>query len=566
MLVFDFEVFKHDWLVVFKDTTSGEYTTIVNDRVSLHKFYTEHRKDLYVGFNNKSYDNIIFRAIMSGINPYEVSKVLFNTDKRYLLYDLFKIHYYDFYSLDLMQDGIMMSLKELEGHMNLSIEESGVDFDIGRKLTDQEIKKVAKYCKHDVDATSSLLQVRFPFVQSKLKLVNLFSLPLNALAKSNAQMCSEILKAKKRFYTDELVYDCPSEVTLHKYAEVLDLYVDRELDYNRTSVINIGGIPHTLAYGGLHGAIENFMYEEEMWQIDASSYYPTLMIQYGYLSRSVIDPERYTTIYEDRLMAKKTDKPKSEALKLVLNTTYGAMKNQYNHMYDAKMANQVCITGQLLLVDLIEKLEPYCKLVQSNTDGILIIPYNKEKIREVLDEWQQRTRIPLETDVCTRLWQKDVNNYIMVFEDGSVKTKGGYVSQYNGGLRNSMRIVDQAVVEYFLTGQSPYYTISQCDEVHDFQIIKKTGSTYQITEWEKNGEVRKVNKVNRVYASKDISDGKLYKVKLENGEVVRRDSVANLPDNCLIDNENEVIMEQIDKQWYVDMAMKRISDFKGEVF
>ena len=46
------------------------------------------------------------------------------------------------------------------------------------------------------------------------------------------------------------------------------------------------------------------------------------------------------------------------------NTTYGAMKSEFNGLYDPKMANQVCITGQLLFLDLLEKLEPYITLIQ----------------------------------------------------------------------------------------------------------------------------------------------------------------------------------------------------------
>lgn len=565
MLVFDFEVFPYDWLVVFKNTSTGEYKTIVNDPLELHRFYTENKTQLLVGFNNRAYDNIILRAILSGANPYEVSSVLFTTEQRHLIYKVFNIKYVELLTLDLMQDNMVMSLKELEGHMNLSIEESSVSFDIRRKLTDDEITEVAKYCRHDVDATEALLKERFSYIQSKMKLVELFSLPVVSVGKSNAQLCAEVLRSRKIFHTDEHQYDLPPEVDIKKYHSAVDMYTERELDYSNTSILTIAGIPHTLAYGGLHGALENFLYDGELWQIDASSYYPTLMIQYNYLSRNVLDPSRYEKVYSDRLAFKRTDKAKAEALKLILNTTYGAMKNEYNTLYDPKMANQVCITGQLLLVDLIEKLEPYCRLVQSNTDGILIIPTDKENILRVLEEWQKRTRVILEIDKCTNIWQKDVNNYIMVFEDGTIKTKGGYVSQYNGGLRNSMRIVDKAVVDYFLYGKSPYYTISQSTDIHDFQIIKKTGGTYQKTVWELDGIDREINKVNRIYASKEHHHGKVYKIKMVDGVEVRRDSVANLPDYCVIDNRNKLTLDQIDKQWYVDMAMKRIKDFKGEV-
>ena len=51
-------------------------------------------------------------------------------------------------------------------------------------------------------------------------------------------------------------------------------------------------------------------------------------------------------------------------LKIILNSTYGAMKDKYNPMYDPRQANNVCVFGQLLLLDLIEHLEGHCDLIQ----------------------------------------------------------------------------------------------------------------------------------------------------------------------------------------------------------
>ena len=313
--------------------------------------------------------------------------------------------------------------------------------------------------------------------------------------------------------------------------------------------------------------LENFQYIGEMWQIDAASYYPTLMIQYNYMSRNLKDSSKFEEIYKDRIAAKKTDKAKADALKLVINTTYGAMKSEYNELYDAKMANQVCITGQLFLTDLIEKIEPYCKLVQSNTDGILIIPYNKDKVLEEVHKVEQRTRINFEVDKCCGVWQKDVNNYIMLFDDGHVKTKGAYVTQYNDSnfnIRNTGKILDIAVVDYFTKNISPIDTIMNCDDKYMFQLITKTGSTYSETYWKsKDGDI-KVNKVNRVYASKDERNGNLYKTKLVEKDKIRKDSIANIPEHCLVDNADIICIDDIDKNWYIQTAFKRINDFKGE--
>ena len=565
MFIFDFEVFIYDWLVVFKDVRTNEYIKIINDTDALKKFYETNKQSIFVGYNNKSFDNVILQGILSGADPYGVMLLLFKDVPVYQVTKTFNIMSFPLNSIDLIQDTIGMSLKEAEGYMGLSIEESSVPFNINRSLTEHELKDVLEYCIHDVDATHSLLNTRQGYIKSKMNVCKIFNLPKSWLDKTNAGLASSILEARKYDCTDELTYTLPEEIHISnpKYKACVDLYTKGPLDYNSTLKIDIAGVPHILAYGGLHGAIDNFFYKGEMWQLDASSFYPTLMIEYEYISRAIKDISKYIELYHDRIKAKKTDKPKADALKLLLNTTYGAMKSKYNALYDPRMANAICITGQLLLVDLIDKIEPYCKLVQSNTDGILIIPYNKDKIKDIVDTWQKRTRIVLEIDPCVGIWQKDVNNYIMKFENGKIKTKGGYVSQYDGGLRRSSRILDLAVVNHFVHGISVENTILKHQDVLDFQIITKTGPTYKDTFWKhKDGDI-KVNKVNRVYATRHSGYGNLYKFKVIDGKE-RKDSVANIPENCYVDNGAEMRIEYVDRRWYIDLAKKRIADFMGD--
>ena len=82
---------------------------------------------------------------------------------------------------------------------------------------------------------------------------------------------------------------------------------------------------------------------------DVASYYPSLMIINGYTSRSIPSPQKFEEVYHKRIAAKKSgDTDTANALKLVLNTTYGATLNRYNDLYDPLMARSVCISGQLM--------------------------------------------------------------------------------------------------------------------------------------------------------------------------------------------------------------------------
>jgi hypothetical protein len=564
MFVFDFEVLKYDWLVVIKDVNTNKYYKIHNSKNELNKIFEENKDKLWFSYNGNHYDYPIFRAILSGVDPYIVSNLIIKEGKKpWLVERSLKIKSIPIKTCDLMIDLHQASLKELEAYMQMSIEESSIPFDIDRPLTNEEIEILFKYCVHDVDATSKLLENRTGYLKSKFILMKMFDLPITILSKTSAQIAALVLQAQKiDRKEDALKYDFPDTLVLNKYNEMIPLY-NKELNYDEKMSVNVAGVDHIYAFGGLHGAIPNFRYVGEMWQVDATSYYPTMILNYNYI-RNIKDFERYRYIYTERVKQKKLDFNISDALKLVLNATFGAMKAPFNDLFDEHNSNQICISGQLFITDLIEKIEPYCKLIQTNTDGILIIPFDKEKIKEELDKFEQRTKIKFEIDVCNGVWQKDVNNYIMSFDDGHIKAKGGYVGQYNakGIDRNSMRICDIAIVNYFVKNIPVEETINNETDIFKFQIITKTGGTYEHTYWKsENGDIE-VNKVNRVYACKNKNNGNIYKTKTLSDRI-KKDSVANCPEHCIVDNDNKLMIDAIDKNWYIEITKRRISDYEG---
>lgn len=363
-ILYDFEVFKFDWLVVFKEP-GKEHTVICNDSDELERFFKKHQKDIFVGFNNRHYDDFIMKAILSGINPKIVNDWIITDEKKG--WEFPGLNNINFLSLDLRSDipgGISLSLKEIESNLGMSIEESSVDFNLDRKLTKEEIEETIFYCKHDVDATEMLYYKRFDYIKSKLQIINAFKLPINCINMTNAQLTAEVMGARKRTYYDENIYDMPECVDV-KDSEVLAFFKNPQ-DASRTLDKNICDVPHTIAYGGLHGAIEKYHTKDNLYNFDVSSYYPSMIIQFDFMSRNVPKDKKplYKKIRDDRFVYKKQGNSLADAYKLILNTLFGAMGYIYNKLYDLKMNRQVCITGQLLLIDLLEKLKPYIELVQ----------------------------------------------------------------------------------------------------------------------------------------------------------------------------------------------------------
>ena len=604
-LIYDCEVFKEDWIIVFKELTTGLRTIIHNDNEAVMEFMKG--QPVLCGFNNKHYDNHILKAIMLDMTPAEIKQIN----------DTIIVHGINgweiptlkdsgiwFESFDLMDDTQQgTSLKSIEAHLGIPIEETQVDFDIDRRLTEQEVEDTIKYCSYDVDATEKLFYMREAYLKNKLKLGRMKGLSdTKALYMTNARLTATYLGAKqpKKPWEDERDYQYPKEL-LREYIpqEVFDFF-DKLHDPNVPDAYLFGGYdekgtkkkgasieimvgvcPTTIAFGGIHGAIPTYMEEatetRSIRNKDVASYYPSLMVKRRYCSRNMPDPDFFNETLQTRFKAKKAgDKETANALKLVLNTTYGAMLNgkdgvAYNDLYDPLMGRSVCITGQLFLLELSVHLVRECpslKIIQLNTDGIMVSLDNEDepKWQEITQEWQDRTGFALEEDFIKKIIQKDVNNYIEIPEgDGDPKIKG--VALFRGisaagawKINNNATIVPKAVIDYFSKGIDPEETIYAATDILDFQMISKVGGTYSRCFQIVDGEEVAVQRVNRVYACTDWFAGTLYQQHAKTRTISK---VSGLPAHCIIDNNNKLSIDVVDRDWYVRLAKRYINDFRG---
>lgn len=595
IIFFDFEVFKHDWLMVAMIPSAEEEFVFINDPTALDKFYQEHSKDIWVGYNVRGYDQYILKAIISGINPKLVNDYIIVENKQGWAYSE-TFRHIELYIYDIMLFG--KSLKKLEGFMGEMIKESSISFNLDRKLTTAELTETLEYCRHDVINTMKVFQLTKKDFDAQLLILKTFKLPIKNVSKTKAQLSAMLLEATKTTYHDgnDVLFNFPYKIS--KYKEVIDWYKDPKNRFNENSEkanklnISISDVPHVFAWGGCHGAIPKYHSEGIIINMDVASLYPALMINFDLLSRSVPDRNKYRQMRDQRIELKKQKNPMQEALKLILNSTYGASLDKYNALYDPRNGRNTCLTGQILLLDLIEKLVGHWKLIQTNTDGLIgrvNRPSEVEKIKQICSEWESRTGLVLEFDIYNRIWQKDVNNYLIVNDAGKYKAKGAYVKDASD-IDNDMPIVNRAIREYFLKGISPETTISQCNDLIDFQIISKIGSSYNhgtmakvvdnpkfIEERSRKTTLKRLKELGvpptiltdaivieerclRCFASKDPNARGIFKQK-DGGNP---EKVASTPVRAFIDNDNvkgKKVPAHLDRQWYIDMALKRIKEF-----
>ncbi|ACA43330.1 hypothetical protein FDC22_01300 [Clostridium botulinum] len=564
MLFYDFEVFKHDWLVVIKDTDTKKTHIIVNNVEELNNFYEQNKNNIWCGYNSRSYDQWILKAIIAGFNPKELNGHIIVDHKPAWKFSstLWKIQLFNY---DVMTS--FHGLKQLEGFMGNDIRETTVNFNIDRKLTVEELQEVIFYCNHDVEQTMEVFINRIEEFEAHMGLIKNFKLPLKYISKTKAQLSAIILGANKQDHEDEFEINIVGTIKINRYREILNWYKNPlNRDYKKSLEIEVAGVPHIFGWGGLHGARDKYQDEGIFINSDVGSFYPSLMIQYDFLSRNVRDKSKYKEIYDYRMQLKKEGKKKEQQpYKIVLNSTYGASKDKYNNLFDPLQANNVCINGQLMLLDLIEKViegVPGAKLIQSNTDGVMWNLENKSDVevyKKICEEWCKRTCMTLDHDHIKKVVQKDVNNYLIVMENGKIKSKGAYVKSLNK-LDYDLPIVNKALMEYFIYGIVPEETILNCNQLKEFQKVVKISSKYL---YGYHGDKKLDERVLRVFASRSRSDAGVFKVKTEGGT---KEKIASTPLRCFIDNSDisdKTVPRKLDKQWYIDMAWKRIKDFVG---
>lgn len=574
IFIFDFEVFRYDWLFVAFDFETEIYTAIENDRDKMIEFYNHHKNDIFIAYNGKNYDKYILQAILNGVNPKLVNDYIIGGGNGWELFrDRLDINLYDAMIMG-------KSLKQLESYFGVDIRETEIDFNIDRPLTDEERASNIEYCKSDVYNTARLFAYNIDDFNAQIGLIKLSKGSLQDLSKTKAQLSAKILGAKplpKKLLQQEWEYEynqCAKDYE-YKHKDVLKFFDDlKELkDPKAKYECDLYGVPHTFALGGLHGARNNYMFNQItendylLIHIDVASYYPHIMTEWGYLTRAVPNIQTFKDIMELRLKYKHEKNPLQAPLKICINGAYGqsgAIKlldnGEYNllsPMADPRRMREVCINGQLMLLQLIEDLEQF-DLIQSNTDG-LIYKIHKDDFNildSIVKAWEKRSRMTMEYDYATMLVQRDVNNYIAVFENGQIERKGGVVKA-SKPCDYDLPIIKDAIVEYFVHDIPVDEYINNENKLMPFMKTYKLSSSYNHVLYDNE---KQQGKIFRVFASRSRKDKCLYKQK----EGKNKEKFAGCPERCKIVNDDIRDMKcpaWLDKNWYIEMAKKEIDRF-----
>ena len=266
---YDTETFAHDFIVVFKDKETGEYAVFHNDNLGVKEFISDDA--IYCGFNTKGYDQYIIKAICAGFSPEEVKQVndWIIAGGQGWQCPLLNGVFFRFNNVDIMDDMQMgLSLKAIEGHLGMSIEETEVDFNLDRPLTQEELNLTIKYCIHDVDATEKVTDIRKNYLNNKIYLGSLKGIePTTALAMTNAKLTAAYLDARRtKDYNDEREYVYPTnlyrEYIPQEVFEFFDRLYDKSISdeelFKSKLKFQMDDGECVLGFGGIHMGVRNY--------------------------------------------------------------------------------------------------------------------------------------------------------------------------------------------------------------------------------------------------------------------------------------------------------------------
>jgi DNA polymerase elongation subunit (family B) len=211
---------------------------------------------------------------------------------------------------------------------------------------------------------------------------------------------------------------------------------------------------------------------------DVASYYPNIILAQR-LAPKHLGPDFlrvFEQIVDRRIAAKRSgDKVTADTLKITINGAFGKLGSKYSFLYSPELLIQTTLTGQLALLMLIERMEGAgIKVVSANTDGIVLYgPRSFESAMEVVAwDWMLDTSFELERTDYRALASRDVNNYLAVKLDGSVKGKGVFAP---AGLAKNpdCQIIYEAAAKRIATGVSIEQTIRNCRDVTKFVTVRR---------------------------------------------------------------------------------------------
>lgn len=509
--VFDIECYSNYFLVAFRNLSNKKVTYFekTEDKELDYNKLSYFLKNIQVlSFNGNNYDVPLLSLAFSGLSTEELKlcsdEIVLSGGSPYFLLKRYKVKPLILDHIDLIEVAPgKSSLKIYSGRLHVH-KMQDLPFHPDTVLNKDQIDIVRLYCCNDLDSTDLLYRSLEKEIELRVKLSNEYKLDLRS--KSDAQIAEAVIREEfERLSGDRITVPNIPEGTTYRYntpkyisylhpqlQHALQIIQNTEFIVNDKGKIGlpqeikglkleIGNSVYRFGIGGLHSSEKSAMHYQDgnykIYDFDVTSYYPFIILNLGlfphHLSKLFLSV--YKGIVDRRVMAKQQhNKTAADMLKIVVNGTFGKLGSKYSIIYSPDLMIQVTLTGQLSLLLLIDRLESVdIHVVSANTDGIVVKPHvsKLDKLKEIIEWWQEITGFNLERTEYKALVSRDVNNYIAIKTNNDTKVKGTYATE--DIKKNPVNTICVDAVKNYLTEGVPIEeTIRNCRDIKKFLTVR----------------------------------------------------------------------------------------------
>ncbi len=425
-------------------------------------FIQEYDPDIIYGYNLIGYDipQILFRAKFHGMRNYK--KLLNRDGSNYgwaqpkeskdlrckvggrIIFDVLRYTRRD-YALS----GMPRGLKAVSRHFGLE----PIELDFGDKvLLDYSLSEIHDYVLSDVDSTKYLFEHYYPQVEFTAELLGV---PLETYINSPNAYVTKVLQGRSLFEQEIVTPDINKDrhPAIYKadhgnfQAAHIDLFEpgyhekNYKLDFSSfypsiAMALNLG--PDTTRIVGYEAYKPELEFRDNLIYVPDNKVDKRLIIE--------VDTDRKSSLYQMSRSFKEMRAPykgqvtkeaisKSNALKIMVNTFYGANTNPYINYGDMAVGITITAVARSLLVDginLIRKKYGDKSVVYCHTDGIntnidVDVLWLTKRLRLILENkipFADSQWIEMDKDVYKEGFWVQIGNYVLRNQDGSLTKHG----------------------------------------------------------------------------------------------------------------------------------------------
>lgn len=620
---FDIETFKNFYSIVAinfftKDaivlySINDKYLDII--RPLAHKFINRSKALYLVGYNSLHFDtpslkNFLYDAkgcLDANIYSQKILKLDEHSDE---LYQLLKPYKYprEYFNIDIQRVfGIekKVSLKQCAivlGHHWIQ------DLPIGYAdlIKEEQVPLILDYNVNDVEITNKVWDYGTYEVSLREEMGDIYDIDL--LSKSRSHSVNSIMDKVQRqrmgsreFYEwkkdrIEKNYSHAPVVNYKKLAVPIvkfrtsvlqDMFnsLNRDetfygkLDSHLASVI-LGSTKYNIGIGGLHSddkkpRVIKAQEGQYLKMPDFSSYYPMLAKLFG------IRPEHlgewfsvfFATEMQRRLDAKDAGlKGKADAFKIFINSIFGKFGNKDYWLNDPRAMLRITISGQLVLLMLIEDLElAGIPVLSANTDGALALVQDSQLpiYFEIIENFQNKTNLPVDgSEEFVFFAQRDVNNYFGKMANGKIKQKGEFLTTPDITKGFHQMITAKATIEHLMEGTPIREAVRNHNNIHDFMLTSRINREWQYYIDRPDGRME-IQRSSRFLAQRNLDNPKagwLFKKNMIDGRVSKMFTGQIVRDANLIDPDNvKAEFENLDYPYYETASIKLLNSVSPQM-